>query len=540
MRRTVIAMALAGILLAGCTNESDGERGTPEPEATATDANPPEDEPEENETEDDEQPEDDDGLAEPDVVVTREHLGLEIEIGVYAIEVQDDVAALVVDYEATGGWDGIRQQTFSRMLDGGASGERSGAGLRLISGEERLTYPVALGGDGSPASAFIAERDEDRWRSLSLHAAPATDTVDLLIPGLGAVLDVPVTDAGEAHEIVTAEVDQPEGPSGYELRTYSASYDDASSVEEEGDEITVTLTSDLLFGPDESELGGDADAALEDVAEEIAASSEGGEVRVIGHTDDVPTDAFESNQELSELRAESVGDRLTDLLDGEYDIATEGRGEDEPRASNSSDDGRAANRRVEIRFEGRRVTVSEDESSGEAQLPEAEGAEASGDDAAEVDGWAIAAESVIRQDGMLIGTLRVTYANDEEPGGRLNRSLNPASGENDNVAWRRGFRGVTRDAGATYVSLLTSEERVFPFAHAVGAGEAEEEDEDEEGSGPIRLLGDERTQSHTPEASDEGRIVTVIWPDTGQSNVTIDVAGQFRLSDVPVSESAEG
>ncbi|MEM8598847.1 MAG: OmpA family protein [Bacteroidota bacterium] len=70
---------------------------------------------------------------------------------------------------------------------------------------------------------------------------------------------------------------------------------------------------------------------------------------VIGHTDSVgdPSD----NQVLSEGRATSVKAYLmAGGIEGDR-IAVEGRGEDEPISTNETDDGRALNRRVEIRIQ---------------------------------------------------------------------------------------------------------------------------------------------------------------------------------------------
>jgi len=68
-------------------------------------------------------------------------------------------------------------------------------------------------------------------------------------------------------------------------------------------------------------------------------------VVVVGHTDSTGTDAY--NQDLSERRAKSVADYLTTKLVG-LDIASVGRGETKPVASNDTALGRAKNRRVEV------------------------------------------------------------------------------------------------------------------------------------------------------------------------------------------------
>ncbi|HVM95682.1 MAG TPA: OmpA family protein [Candidatus Acidoferrales bacterium] len=70
----------------------------------------------------------------------------------------------------------------------------------------------------------------------------------------------------------------------------------------------------------------------------------------VGHTDDVGSDA--SNMKLSQRRAKSVRDYLVAGGIAPGRIRAEGRGEAEPVASNKDADGRAQNRRVELRVEG--------------------------------------------------------------------------------------------------------------------------------------------------------------------------------------------
>jgi outer membrane protein OmpA-like peptidoglycan-associated protein len=69
---------------------------------------------------------------------------------------------------------------------------------------------------------------------------------------------------------------------------------------------------------------------------------------VLGHTDSTGSDAY--NQTLSVNRAHSVAAVLSGNGVQQARIATKGYGESTPKASNTSLEGRAANRRVEIRL----------------------------------------------------------------------------------------------------------------------------------------------------------------------------------------------
>lgn len=70
------------------------------------------------------------------------------------------------------------------------------------------------------------------------------------------------------------------------------------------------------------------------------------EIRIIGHTDSTGSDAI--NNPLSEQRAASARDYLASRGVDYRRIVTAGRGSREPIADNSSEAGRAKNRRVEV------------------------------------------------------------------------------------------------------------------------------------------------------------------------------------------------
>ena len=70
---------------------------------------------------------------------------------------------------------------------------------------------------------------------------------------------------------------------------------------------------------------------------------------VVGHTDDVGSNAY--NQSLSERRALSVAQYLESKRVDAMRLATAGKGETQPRSSNSTESGRQENRRVEIYVE---------------------------------------------------------------------------------------------------------------------------------------------------------------------------------------------
>lgn len=135
------------------------------------------------------------------------------------------------------------------------------------------------------------------------------------------------------------------------------SLDGTETVERGETEVTVTLTSDVLFAVDEAALTAEARGRLAPVAERIRSDGSGGVVTVAGHTDDQGSGSY--NQDLSERRAESVRAELADLLtDVDVRFETTGYGESDPRVPNivdgePSDENRARNRRVEISYDVR-------------------------------------------------------------------------------------------------------------------------------------------------------------------------------------------
>ena len=73
-------------------------------------------------------------------------------------------------------------------------------------------------------------------------------------------------------------------------------------------------------------------------------------ISVTGHTDSVGSDAY--NQRLSQRRADAVQAFLIEKGVKPERIRTDGKGESSPIATNATAEGRSANRRTEIEFQG--------------------------------------------------------------------------------------------------------------------------------------------------------------------------------------------
>jgi outer membrane protein OmpA-like peptidoglycan-associated protein len=119
------------------------------------------------------------------------------------------------------------------------------------------------------------------------------------------------------------------------------------NVIREGDNLILDLPSDVTFPVNSYAVDPMFQTTLVKVAETLR-EYEKTYVDVLGHTDSTGSDAY--NQTLSVNRAQSVANVLTSNGVQSARIATKGYGESTPKASNTTEQGRAANRRVEIRL----------------------------------------------------------------------------------------------------------------------------------------------------------------------------------------------
>jgi len=114
--------------------------------------------------------------------------------------------------------------------------------------------------------------------------------------------------------------------------------------------MVVELPEGVLFDSGRAELRDAANATLERVAE-VLASVPNRNFLVAGHTDNVPVgrrSRYDSNWELSAARGVAVVRFLAEHGMPPERLAAAGYADTQPVASNSTDEGRAQNRRIEI------------------------------------------------------------------------------------------------------------------------------------------------------------------------------------------------
>jgi outer membrane protein OmpA-like peptidoglycan-associated protein len=125
-------------------------------------------------------------------------------------------------------------------------------------------------------------------------------------------------------------------------------------VEREGDDIKLTMPDRISFDFNSAMVKPEMRKQLEEVAR-ILNAYPSTVIGVFGHTDNVGS--AQVNQRLSEQRAESVVESLESFGVARARMQPRGFGYNQPIASNDTEEGRAQNRRVEIRI----VPVSQEQ-----------------------------------------------------------------------------------------------------------------------------------------------------------------------------------
>lgn len=113
----------------------------------------------------------------------------------------------------------------------------------------------------------------------------------------------------------------------------------------DGDRLILDMPSSVTFGVDSYAISPSFMATLDQVAATLN-QYESTYIDVYGHTDSTGSDTY--NQTLSERRAQAVANYLASRGVKPERMATRGFGESQPKATNTTEAGRAENRRVEI------------------------------------------------------------------------------------------------------------------------------------------------------------------------------------------------
>ena len=380
-----------------------------------------------------------------------------------------------------------------------------------------------------------------------------TDTATVLVPMAGfTTVSVLEADAAKKAKVnlSTAQtaIDQSshaatELADPVAIERYTRALDDSTSTQAGSKDITVTLNSDVTFASDSADLTPAADTQLQTVADQLDQYPDGGTLTVVGHTDDVQDDAY--NQTLSEKRANAVKTKLQQLtkLD-KWKTSVSGKGESQPKIKDTTDEARAANRRVEITLTPTGGTTPKDSNtsatpsngSDSGKLPAPQGPVAKGskgvtltskgtDTSGEV---TITLDHLTRQDGYLLGTITCTVK-DGSTGAPLHPLLEDPQTLLANQRDEDGSALPTFNA-SDGLTLIAGGERIFPADYLdADAGQHLPLTE-------LRLLDHLKASTTT---------ICTIWPDPGGDTITLDhpegkyspKGTAYRLTDIPIKNS---
>lgn len=131
------------------------------------------------------------------------------------------------------------------------------------------------------------------------------------------------------------------------------------AIETRGPNIVVTLPEKLLFKSGKAEIEPGGEEILSKLAYSLQGLAKDQEVAVDGHTDSDPISNFRypSNWHLSVARAVNVAFLLISKGVPEYSVVVRGFADQRPIADNSTPEGKAKNRRVEITISEQKPNV---------------------------------------------------------------------------------------------------------------------------------------------------------------------------------------
>lgn len=184
-------------------------------------------------------------------------------------------------------------------------------------------------------SEQMSQEFSEKMMNQSYNAAAMAEHSDPKMSGASA-------DQSEMEKMAAlkAELDK-------ELKSENLTASVKTSIDERG--LVISLNNAIFFDPGSAELRKDTENTLLEIGNTISVMNN--YIRVEGHTDNVPMNSttYRSNWDLSAARAANVVRLLTSQtkIPPERMIAV-GYGEYRPVADNSTEEGRAQNRRIDI------------------------------------------------------------------------------------------------------------------------------------------------------------------------------------------------
>lgn len=278
-------------------------------------------------------------------VTSTTSIGHEFQIDVYALErLENNLLRLRL---------GVKNKSSKKftLFDGlSEKGEANTASLvSLIDTENQQRYLSYDQSDGKCFCSVLSEGSIGSGETVEMWAIypePPIELKEMTIttPLTPPLLDVPISLSSESVEntgLGEAKI--------LDLTMISDNLEDQTGRTESSEEVSIILSSDVLFETNSAELNSGAQDILEQVAIEInGASSEN--VSIDGYADDTGTDSI--NIPLSQERAEAVENALSRMVNRSgVKFEVKGHGSNDPIADNDTEEGRERNRRVSVTFE---------------------------------------------------------------------------------------------------------------------------------------------------------------------------------------------
>ena len=179
------------------------------------------------------------------------------------------------------------------------------------------------------------------------------------------------TDTAEAQVAQAALEESERIADNIEEQAKQYGIQDQVEIDFNGEYAQITMNGALLFESGSSDIREEALPLVEKVSK-ILEQYKKNIIDIEGHTDNVPihNSKYENNNVLSMYRALSVADYIRDHTDLDDSlIKSSGRGDYIPVADNGTPEGRARNRRVEIKVYNSYYSDSATEQGGEGNEP---------------------------------------------------------------------------------------------------------------------------------------------------------------------------
>ena len=213
----------------------------------------------------------------------------------------------------------------------------------IFSGGEMAIGQGALIGDGvsqlSALSSYIT----------SMGLAQSGEDSDSQETAIGEMEQKELLEAAEEEQMEASE----ELAEKIEAALEAGDVDNEVSLNYTSQFVQLTIQGSILFDSGKTDIKDDAIPVIDKVGQ-ILETYAGGTIEIEGHTDNVPMSSggkYANNDELSSGRALSIFYYLCENTNLDpANIVHTGRGEYSPIADNSTDEGRARNRRVEIKI----------------------------------------------------------------------------------------------------------------------------------------------------------------------------------------------